>query len=235
MAAIAAVNAGLMAWLWRFPMAPDPTGRDPHGVSTAPRLFTGLHRALGYLFVLAGSALFSEMVPRAWEYREATAVAVLHGALALLAALLLATKIAVLRRFRRFGHRLPWLGGSLAAATLLLVAFGAAPAWRLLRPPGPLSPDVVAGRDAVGTRCLQCHGASTIAFEREDAREWGRIVREMREAAARTPGKRPISAPESAAATTFLSTCLSEADGREGDDRDDGGRRRGDRGGRERR
>ena len=37
MAAIAIGNAALMAWLWRFPMKPDPTGRDPHGVSTAPR------------------------------------------------------------------------------------------------------------------------------------------------------------------------------------------------------
>lgn len=36
MAAIAIVNAGLMAWLWRFPMRPDPSGRNPNGISTAP-------------------------------------------------------------------------------------------------------------------------------------------------------------------------------------------------------
>lgn len=52
MAAIAVVNAGLMAWLWRFPMVPDPAGRDPNGVSTAPRSWTNVRRALGYVFLL---------------------------------------------------------------------------------------------------------------------------------------------------------------------------------------
>ena len=227
MAGIALANAGLMAWLWRFPMRPDPTGRDPHGVSTAPRSFTRLHRALGYLFLLAGAALLLEMLPRVSEYREASAVAVAHGALGLLAAALLGAKIAVIRRFRRFGHRLPWLGGSLAAATLLLVAIAVPPAWRLLRPSGPLPPSLAEGRDAVEARCLQCHGASTVAFEREDARKWERIVREMQEEAAGTPGKRPISDRERGAAAAYLSTVLGEDGVRTEDDRDDGkGRRR---------
>src|SRR4028119_1026259 len=52
MAAIAVINASLMAWLWRFPMKPDPSGRDPHGVSTAPRLWVNVHRTLGHLFPL---------------------------------------------------------------------------------------------------------------------------------------------------------------------------------------
>lgn len=79
MAAIAVVNASLMAWLWRFPMRPDPTGRNPNGVSTAPRAGVNLHRVLGYVFVLAYVALLFEMVPRAWQFRVTTASAVVHG------------------------------------------------------------------------------------------------------------------------------------------------------------
>jgi hypothetical protein len=113
MAAIAAINASLMAWLWRFPMKPDPTGRDPNGISTAPRWGTNLHRGLGYLFVLTYAVLLIEMVPRAWEFRVATAVGAVHGILGIFLGVVLAVKIAVIRRFRRFGNRLPWIGGTL--------------------------------------------------------------------------------------------------------------------------
>jgi len=220
-AAIAVVNAGLMAWLWRFPMAPDPTGRDPHGVSTAPRLWTNVHRGLGWVFLLACAALLTEMLPRAWEYRELSAAGAVHGALGLLAVALLLAKVAVVRRFRRFGDRLPLLGGSLAAATLLLAALAVPPAWLVLRPFASLSPELARGRDAVALRCLQCHGASTIASEREDARGWDRITREMREASLRAPGTAPISGEERALASAYLATVLPE-----GDDRGDEGRRR---------
>ncbi|MCL4808417.1 MAG: hypothetical protein KJ062_11615 [Thermoanaerobaculia bacterium] len=219
MAVLALVNAGLMAWLWRFPMVPDPTGRDPHGVSTAPRGGTNLHRAFGYVFLLVYVALLTEMAPRAWEYREASATGIAHGVLGVLAGLLLLSKIAVLRRFRRFGNRLPLLGGALAASTVVLFALAAVPAWTLLRPASPLSPELSRGRDAVARRCLQCHGASTIAAEREDPRKWDRITREMQDLSRRTPGKAPIPEDERVLATTYLSTFLSDPDDREDDDR----------------
>lgn len=212
MAVIAVVNTALMAWLWRFPMVPDPSGRDPNGVSTAPRSWTNVHRALGYLFVLAYLALAVEMVPRLWEYREWSAVSVVHAALGLSVGVLLAVKIAVIRRFQRFGNRLPWMGGALAVATLAVVALGAYPAVRATRPGVPLTAELEEGRRLVEARCVQCHGASKIAFEREDARKWHRITREMQENAAETPGKIEITERERALVTAYLIHVLAEPD-----------------------
>lgn len=236
MAAIAVVNASLMAWLWRFPMRPDPTGREVHGISTAPRWGTNLHRALGYVFVVTYAVLLFEMLPRIWEYRVATAVSVVHGALGILVGLLLATKIAVIRRFRQFGHRLPWIGGSLAVTTLLVAGLGIVPAWMVLRPMTPLSPELARGRDVVSHKCNQCHGASMIAGEREDARKWGRIVREMQRFSRTIPGKEPITDEERLLAAAYLAQTRGEADDDgeeieeetdEENDRREGGRGRG--------
>ena len=235
MAAIAVVNASLMAWLWRFPMQPDPTGRDPNGVSTAPRFPTNVHRVLGYVFVLTYAVLLFEMVPRIWEFREATASSVVHGALGVVVGVLLVIKIAVIRRFRRFGNRLPWIGGALAVTTLIVAGLGIVPAWRVLRPLAPLSPELARGRDVVSARCNQCHGASTIASEREDARKWDRITRQMQRFSRTIPGKEPISEEERILAAAYLTHGLGEEeddDADEDDDEDDeeGGRSRSGRG-----
>jgi hypothetical protein len=236
MAAIAVINASLMAWLWRFPMQPDPTGRDPHGVSTAPRVPTNVHRALGYLFALTYALLLFEMVPRIWEFRVATASSIAHGALGIVVGVLLVLKIAVIRRFQRFGHRLPWIGGALAVSTLIVAALGIVPAWRVLRPLTPLSPELARGRAVVSAKCNQCHGASTIVSEREDARKWSRITRRMQRFSRTIPGKEPISEEERLLATAYLAHTLGEDEedeedhGEENDERRNG-RRRG-RGGR---
>lgn len=224
MTGIAVVNTALMAWLWRFPMIPDPTGRDPHGVSTAPRPFVNLHRALGYVFLLCLAALLGEMIPRLWEFREASAVAVVHGTLGLLVALLLSMKIAIIRRFRRFGHRLPWVGGTLAGSTVLAASLGVAPAVILLH--SPVTLPVAEGRRVVVDRCLQCHGASTIVGEREDASGWQRIAREMQREAARTPGKQAITDLERQLAAAYLFAVLPDEPGGKVDRRRRGGRDR---------
>ncbi len=212
MAAIAVVNASLMAWLWRFPMQPDPTGRDPNGVSTAPRAPTNLHRALGYLFVLIYLVLLFEMIPRIWQFREATAVGVLHGIFGLLVGVLLVTKIAIIRRYRRFGNGLPWVGGALAASTLITAALGVVPAWMVMQPLTPLSPELARGRDVVSRKCIQCHGASMIAGEREDARKWARITREMQRFSRTIPRKDPITDDERILAVAYLAHVLGEDD-----------------------
>ena len=218
MGAIAIVNAALMAWLWRFPMAPDPTGRDPNGVSTAPRFPTNVHRVLGYVFVLAYVALLFEMVPRAWQFRVATPVSVAHGLLGIAVGVILAIKIAVIRRYQRFGNRLPWIGGALAVTTLVVAALGVVPAWIVLRPRVPLTAELARGRDVVSQKCNQCHGASTIASEREDARKWNRITREMQRFSRTIPGKEPITDDERALATAYLIHTRGEE---EDDDRED--------------
>lgn len=221
MGAIAIINASLMAWLWRFPMAPDPTGRDPNGVSTAPRGPTNLHRLLGYVFVLIYAALLIEMIPRAWEFRVASTVSIIHGLLGLLIGVLLVVKIAVIRRFQRFGNRLPWIGGTLAVTTLIVSALGIVPAWSVLKPRAQLTPELARGREVVSNKCNQCHGASVIAGEREDARKWERITREMQELSREIPGKQPITDEERALAAAFLAHTRGETGEDEGDEGDD--------------
>lgn len=222
MAAIAVVNATLMAWLWRFPMQPDPTGRDPNGVSTAPRFPTNVHRVLGYVFVVTYVVLLFEMVPRTWEFRVANPVSVLHGVLGMAVGVLLIIKIAVIRRFQRFGNRLPWIGGALAVTTVIVAALGIVPAWIVLRPLSPVPPELAQGRTVVSEKCNQCHGASTIAAEREDARKWTRITREMQRFSRTIPGKQPITEEERVLAAACLTYVLGEV---EDEDDDDGARR----------
>jgi mono/diheme cytochrome c family protein len=226
MAAIAVVNTSLMAWLWRFPMGPDPSGRDPHGVSTAPRSWTNVHRTLGYAFALIYAALAVEMVPRTWEFRAVSTDSVLHGALGLVIAALLAFKIAVIRRFRRFGNRLPWIGGTLAAATLVAVGLAVPPAWRVVQPLSPVPRELTEGRSLVARKCIQCHGASPIASEHEDFRKWDRITREMQGRSRQTPGKDVITDGERSQITAYLAHALPDTD--EGENQGDGqrGRRR---------
>jgi len=68
------------------------------------------------------------------------------------------------------------------------------------------------GRDVVAAKCFQCHGASMITSEHEDARKWNRITREMQRFSQRIPGKNPISEPERVAATAYLARILGEKD-----------------------
>ncbi|HKR64257.1 MAG TPA: hypothetical protein VJZ00_11050 [Thermoanaerobaculia bacterium] len=221
MATIAVINATLMAWLWRFPMAPDPSGRSPHGISTAPRAGVLLHRGLGYVFILLYAALLFEMLPRTWEFRVATPTSIVHGILGVFIGLLLTVKIAVIRRFHSFGHRLPWIGGTLAVTTIITAALGVVPAWRVVQPLAKLTPEQTRGREALSSKCNQCHGASTIASEREDAREWSRITRKMQRFSRTIPGKDPISDEERIAAARYLSSILAEA-GEEEDSDEEG-------------
>jgi hypothetical protein len=221
MAGIAIVNASLMAWLWRFPL-------DANGQSTAPKIPTRIHRGLGYVFIAAYLVLLVQMVPRAWEFRVANPVSVVHGTLGFLIGLMLTFKIAVIRRLHRFGPRLPWIGGTLAATTLLVSALGVIPAWMVVQPLRPVPPHLEAGRSVVASKCTQCHGASIIASEREDARKWDRLTREMQRFSLRIPGKEAISEEERVAATAYLARVLGEDD--EDDDeeeRDRGGQTRG--------
>jgi mono/diheme cytochrome c family protein len=217
MGAIAVVNPALMAWLWRFPMVPDPTGRRPQGVSSSPVLWQNVHRGLGYVFVGLYLALLVEMVPRAWEFRTASPGAVVHGVLGAFVGVILAFKIAVVRHVPavdRFGPRLPWIGGALAAATLAVVALGVVPAWRVVQPLTDLPPDLDRGRDLVAVRCVQCHGASTILGEDDD---WDETTREMQEFSQEIPGKTEITEPERVLIAAYLTRAL----GGENDDADD--------------
>jgi hypothetical protein len=212
MAVIAIANALLMAWLWSFPMKPDPGGRDPHGVSTAPRSWTNVHRALGYIFVLIYVVLLFEMVPRLWEFRVFSAITVIHALLGGIVGVILAIKIAIIRSFQRFGGWLPLLGGSLAGTAVVMNGIAIVPAWIALRPFSALSPELAAGRDVVAAKCFQCHGASTIVSEREDSRKWDNLTRKMQRFSERIPGKTRITDEERMAASAYLFSILGEGE-----------------------
>lgn len=237
MAVLAAANVALMAWLWRFPMGPDPTGRTPHGVSTAPRSWTAVHRWLGYAFAAAYVWLLVAMVPRAWTHAEASVVGVAHAALGVLVGVLLGAKVWILRRHRRLEPRMPWIGGALAVATWATVALAVVPLRAVLGAGSGLTPEQAEGRALVAARCLQCHGASVIAGEDGDARDWRRLVGEMQEEAEER-GRTTITDAEAQRIATFLAATRPETgadedrDDERDDDRDSGrGRGRG-RGGR---
>jgi hypothetical protein len=117
----AVVATILQAWLWSFPMVPDPGGPDPNGRSTAPRFWTQMHRLLGGLYVLIYVVLMVEMIPRLWEYQvELPARTVMHAVMGIVIGVMLVAKIAIIRWFQHFGTSLPALGLGLLAATIVL-------------------------------------------------------------------------------------------------------------------
>jgi len=111
----------LQAWLWSFPMEPDPGGPDPNGKSTAPPLGTLTHRILGLAFVLIYVVMMWQMVPRLWEYQfELPARTVMHAVMAIVLGCLLVAKIAIIRWFQHFGKALPALGLGVMTCTVVL-------------------------------------------------------------------------------------------------------------------
>jgi hypothetical protein len=198
------LNAGLMAWLWRFPMIPDPHSGNPHGRSSAPVGWVRLHRVIGYAFVLCLCALLPDMLPRLWRFAEWSLLSVLHaaGGLALCAVLL--AKLYVIRLRPQASARLPWLGGGLAALTVLVALSGLLPRLWMERPHAGLTAPAQEGQALLAQRCLQCHGASVIIAERERPERWHRDLREMQQRAARRHWATPISDRERELIAAFL-------------------------------
>jgi len=111
----------LQAWLWSFPMLPDPGGPDPHGKSAAPRSWTNIHRVIGVLYSMIYVILMIEMVPRLWAYQvELPARTVVHASMGITIGVLLITKVAIIRWFQHFGQALPSIGLALMICTLIL-------------------------------------------------------------------------------------------------------------------
>jgi len=111
----------LQAWLWSFPMAPDPGGPDPNGKSTAPPAWTAVHRILGLCFVVIYLVMMIEMVPRLWEYQiELPARTVMHACMGIVIGVLLMVKIGIIRWFQHFGTALPGIGLGILICTIIL-------------------------------------------------------------------------------------------------------------------
>jgi len=179
----------LQAWLWRFPMAPDPGGPDPNGKSTAPRSWTNVHRVIGLAFLVIYVVMMIQMVPRLWQYQvELPARTVMHAVMGIAIGFLLLMKIAIIRWFQHFGKSLPMIGALILLCTIVLATlsvpfavrahdFGAATTPENLertrallepldlgRPAAELAtPDALArGRSVLTDKCVVCHDLRTI-------------------------------------------------------------------------
>lgn len=180
---VGAAATALQAWLWTFPMVPDPDEPDPNGKTSAPPQWRLVHRLLGYTFALLYIALLSMMVPRLRFLGEETITppVVVHIFLGLVIAPLLVAKVLIIRRWQFWGRLLPTMGGLLLGMSILIVGIVFSPANRLARLPVVTAEDVAA-RQHLSTVCLSCHGASPIVASGSDE-SWSETLEEMREIA----------------------------------------------------
>ena len=201
----------LQAWLWGFPMVPDPGGPDPNGKSTAPKFWTNVPRISGLLYVLIYIALMVEMVPRLWEYQvELPARTVIHAVFGTMIGLILIAKLTIIRWFQHFGKSLPVLGFWLFACTIVLALLSLPHAVRGLAVSGAaaspanvervqrilgnldLGEGVVTteltsadslsqGRDILAGKCTVCHDLRTILAKPKTGKRWHDCVVRMAE------------------------------------------------------
>ena len=179
---IGLTGAGLQYWLWTFPMALDPSGTDPNGVTTAPRPLRMLHRCLGYAFLALYLLLLARMVPRVpfLGEGEASQATYAHVVLAIAIAPTLGIKIFILRRAQRLGKSLRALGSVVLVLALLAIGAVANPSLELSRLPRESARDL-AGHKLLTKNCFDCHGASSI-FSYDKGR-WSKVIQEMEDKA----------------------------------------------------
>ena len=201
----------LQAWLWSFPMVPDPGGPDPNGKSTAPKHWTQAHRMMGGLYLVIYVVLMIEMVPRLWEYQfELPPRTVIHACMGLVIGIVLVTKISIIRWFQHFGKALPTLGLWLLGCTIVLATLSIPFAIRAhdfgdaLKPKNldrvkrllgtidwegaEVDVDKLAteegfqkGVRVLTTKCTACHDIRTILYKPRTANGWYKVVKRMQE------------------------------------------------------
>jgi len=218
----------LQGWLWRFPMLPDPGGRDPNGKSSAPRSWTNVHRLVGVLFVLIYLVMMWQMVPRLWEYQvELPARTILHAVMGLTIGFLLITKIAIIRWFQHFGKALPQIGALIMLCTLILSFLSVPYALRAQDFGSATTPDGLArverlvadidlgvppatlatadamshGREVLTLKCVVCHDLRTILRRPYTPQGWRDVVWRMAE---KPQIDRPMFEEDLAPVTAYL-------------------------------
>jgi len=193
----------LQAWLWGFPME--------NGHSTAPRIWTRIHRVIGLSFVAIYVTMMIYMIPRLWEYQvELPARTVFHAVAAIVIGVLLLTKLAIIRLFPHFMGALPALGLGLLINTVILGSLSLPYALRahnlsgdtlspqnlervrnvLVGLPLPDDADAAAlatperladGRDVLTRKCTVCHDMRTILAKPRSGPGWFNVVVRMAE------------------------------------------------------
>ncbi len=196
----------LQAWLWRFPMVPDPGGPDPNGKSTAPRRWVQVHRVVGLAFVVIYVIMMIDMVPRLWRYQvELPARTIVHACMGITIGVLLVTKIAIIRWFQHFGKALPSIGFGIMLCTVILAVLsipyalrahdfgtattpeGLARVERLMtgleldKPPASYATAeaLAQGRSVLTRKCVVCHDLRTILRKPYTPKGWHRVVDRM--------------------------------------------------------
>ncbi|QYK52056.1 MAG: hypothetical protein KF824_07265 [Fimbriimonadaceae bacterium] len=186
MIGVGVLAAVLQTWLWTFPMAPDPSGIDPNGVTTAPKLWRRVHRGMGYIFALIYLVLAIQMIPRVWNFESVawSATTLIHSLFGLGVGALLGIKIWILRRAQRHGKKLPYFGWGMVVFSLVVMSLVYQPVREgIVRP--SVSDGVMTQQDADQARqivfknCIQCHGLSIVAGPHDD--DWMHILEEMAE------------------------------------------------------
>ncbi len=218
----------LQGWLWRFPMMPDPGGPDPNGKSSAPRLWTNVHRLVGALFVLIYLVMMWQMVPRLWEYQvELPARTILHAVMGITIGFLLITKIAIIRWFQHFGKALPQIGALIMLCTLILSFLSVPYALRAQDFGSATTPEGLArverlvadidlgstpaelataevmshGREVLTLKCVVCHDLRTILRRPYTPQGWRDVVWRMAE---KPQIDRPMFEEDLAPVTAYL-------------------------------
>ncbi len=184
----------LQAWLWH-PRFWDAANKR----TMAPRLWLGVHRAVGYAFFAIYVVMMWQMVPRLWQYQvELPARTILHAVAAIVLGVLLATKIAILKAGDPIREQdIPFVVGYLVAitpeiqtsmkslvaekrkrptidpalleATLVPVAAAVEP---------PL--DVAHAKKVTEEACTQCHDMDEVeVVGGGDEARWAKIVKRM--------------------------------------------------------
>lgn len=217
-AAIGFAAAVLQYWLWTFPMTADPSGRDPNGITTAPRFWRFAHRILGYAFSLIYAVLLVPMTLRlpylvgeSGDLRQ-----FVHAAAGLAIAPVLLVKVWILRFRPRFGKSLIKLGSVVQGLALLTVGLVVGPAAQLATLPISSSTDSFAN-GLVKKRCVTCHGATPLVNGEGDD-SWPKVLEEMREKALDwgRPDPAQSDAPIIAGYLQRVLPRLREEDGRRG-------------------
>jgi len=193
----------LQAWLWGFPMEGNR--------STAPRLWTNIHRLVGLSFVAIYITMMIFMVPRLWQYQvELPARTVIHATCAIVIGVLLLTKLAIIRLFPHFAGALPALGLGLLINTVILGSLSLPYALRAhsisgdtlseqnlervrdvlagLSLPEGNDPAALAtprrledGREVLTRKCTICHDMRTILAKPRSGPGWYNVVLRMAE------------------------------------------------------
>lgn len=205
-----AIGASIIqAWLWSFPMVPDPGGPDPNGKSTAPRVWTNLHRGMGFAYLIIYVVLMVEMIPRLWNYQfELPARTIMHATMGIMIGVLLIAKISVIRWFQHFGKSLPALGLGLLVCTMVLGTlslpfalrahdFGSATTPKNLErvrrvlksvpfEEKGIDTDSLAteaafkkGLGVLTTKCVSCHDMREIMSRPRTGKDWYKVVKRM--------------------------------------------------------